>query len=114
MTGRIVLLTALLGIGLHAEWDKAYAYGDGLADPNKLMDYQKEFRRYADEGNIYDESQRNRMTPEMVEVEDRMTPVRSETDNYSSHTKNFFYSSNKRDYYTKEAKKYHRFPTTDY
>ncbi len=112
--GRWIVLAALLGMSLQAEWDKAYSYGDGLADPNVLMDYQKEFRRYADEGNIYDESAQNRMTPEMVEVEDQMTPVRGETNNHSSHTKDFFYSSNKRDYFKKENQKYRRFPTTDY
>lgn len=100
---KIVLLVLAAG-ALFAEWESAYGYGSSAAKANVQMDYEREFRKSADEKNQYDESMRNRMTPVMVEVEDNMAPNRAENNNYNKNTNNFFYSSNKRDYYTKEAK----------
>lgn len=96
----MVLLVMAAGT-LFAEWESAY--GSGILQPNVTMDYGREFKKSADEGEFRDESMKNRMTPVMVEVEDNMAPNRGETNNYKKNTGNFFYSSNKRDYYGKEA-----------
>lgn len=113
---QIVVLVVMAG-ALFGEWESAYGYGSSLAQPNKTMDYNREFRKSIDEGSLYDESMKNPMSPKMVEEEDRMmkpAPRPSEKSNYQQNTGNFFYSTNKRDYYRKDAKQYKKFPSTDF
>ncbi len=111
---QIVVLVLMAG-ALFAEWENAYGYGSSIAKPNQKMDYNREFHKSIDEGSIYDESMKNPMSPMMVEEEDRMMkPSSREKNNYKKNTGNFFYSTNKRDYYREDAKPYKKFPTTDF
>lgn len=113
---QLAVLVLMAG-ALCAEWENAYGYGSSVAQPNSRMDYSREFRKSIDEGSLYDESMKNPMSPKMVEEEDMMmkpSPRPREKSNYKSNTGNFFYSTNKRDYYRDDTRKYKKFPTTDF
>ena len=104
----------LLGTALFAQWDNAYGYGSSMTMPNSKVDYNREFKKSMDEKNLYDESMKNRMSPSMVEEEDRMVkPVSRDMNNHKKNTQNFFYSTNRRDYYRNDTQQYKKFPTTD-
>jgi len=106
----IILL--FIGTSLFAEWDNAYGHGTDILKPNEKIDYEKEFHKSIEKRMPYDESMKNSMIP-VVEVEERMEKT-EEKNNYDQNTQNFYYSTNKRDYYKKEMKKYKKFPTTDF
>ena len=110
-----LVLTLLIGKALFAEWESAYGYGSSIAQPGSKVDYTQKFKKSAEEGTIYDESMKNRMSPTMVDEEDRMMkPAPRKENNYKKNTENFFYSTNKRDYYRNDTKPYKKFPSTDY
>ena len=111
---QIVVLVIMAG-ALFAEWENAYGYGSSIAQPNSRVDYNREFHKSIDEGSMYDESMKNRFNPSMVEEEDRMVkPSGREENNYNKNTGNFFYSTNKRDYYRNDTQQYKKFPSTDF
>lgn len=104
----------LLGSALFAQWDNAYGYGSSMAMPNNKVDYNREFKKSMEEKNMYDESMKNPISPKMVHEEDRMMkPASREMNNHKKNTNNFFYSTNKRDYYRNDTQDYKKFPTTD-
>jgi hypothetical protein len=110
----IIILLAASGM-LFGEWESAYGYGSSIARPNPAVDYAREFKKSAGDGNFYDESMKNRFAPKMVEEEDRMVkPAERSPMNYKKNTDNFFYSSSGRDYYRNDIKNHNKFPTTDY
>ena len=110
---QIVVLVVMAG-ALLAEWENAYGYGSSIAMPNSKVDYKREFRKSIDEGRMYDESMKNAFTPSMVEEEDRMVKPAPRENNYKKNTGNFFYSTNKRDYYRNDTQQYKKFPTSDF
>jgi len=112
---RVVIMILVTAGALFGEWESAYGYGSDIAQPNRSIDYDREFKKSAGDGNFYDESSKNRFSPKMVEEEDRMMkPSERSERNYRKNTDNFFYSSNGRDYYRSDIKDHNKFPTTDY
>jgi hypothetical protein len=89
---------------LNAQWSSVYSYGSSIADENKKINYDKLFGKSVDkDSSIYDESSRNDLAGSIVEVEDKKIK-----------NNNFFYSTNKRDYYKKSVKKYKVFKGIDF
>jgi len=94
-------------IALFAKWQNAYSSGCSIVMPNDYIDYNKEFHKVYEEKNIYDESMKNRLIP-IVQTEDRM---QKKDKDKKDKIENYFYSTTKRYYYSKENKKYKKIPS---
>ena len=101
----VIVLFIMFTTMLFGKWDKAYSSGEEMIMPNDKINYERKFKKEAEDKDIYDESMKNRLVP-FVEVEDRVTKNKKAINKY-------FYSSNKRHYYSKDLKDYKKFPTIE-
>ena len=103
---RAVGVLFIFCIALFAKWQNAYSSGCSIVMPNDYINYNKEFHKVYEEKNIYDESMKNRLIP-IVQTEDKMQKKDKDK------IENYFYSTTKRYYYSKENRKYKKIPPID-
>jgi len=100
------LLILIFCVGVFASWDNAYSGNGDIVMPNNKIDYDRKFKKDAEDKAIYDESMRNCIVPK-VEVEDNMAKTKKVD------TNKIFYSTSKRLYYQKAIKDHKKFPTIE-
>ena len=101
-----VLFMIMINIWVFASWDNAYSNDGNIMMPNNKIDYDRKFKKDAEDKAIYDESMRNCIVPK-VEVEDNMAKTKKVD------TNKIFYSTSKRLYYQKDIKDHKKFPTIE-